>query len=79
MIRETVFIAVEDDGEEARILESAFRAERSWRLVCLENGPLAMRYMKGEDPYRDRCANPAPDVILLDLKKPQESGTDLLR
>ena len=37
MIRETVFIAVEDDGEEARILESAFRAERSWRLVCLEN------------------------------------------
>ena len=44
----------------------------------LPDGHEAIRYLNGDAPYQDRCKNPMPAVLFLDLKLPVVSGWDVL-
>jgi DNA-binding response OmpR family regulator len=80
MVRKNrLFLLVEDDPNDAFIIEREFkRASQGIRLVLMDDGIEARRYLEGDGKYGDRSSFPLPDVILLDLKMPRFSGFDFL-
>ena len=80
MVRKsTTFLLVEDDANDAFIIEQEFkRTHQGIRVVKVHDGIEACRYLDGDGEYTDRANFPLPDVILLDLKMPRFSGFDFL-
>jgi DNA-binding response OmpR family regulator len=77
--RSTTFLLVEDDANDAFIIEQEFkRAHQGIRVVMVHDGVEARRYLEGDGEYANRANFPLPDVILLDLKMPRFSGFDFL-
>ena len=74
----TTFLLVEDDANDALLVEEEFKHAPHLRVHHVSDGQEAMHYLTGESPYRDRDKYPLPDVILLDLKMPGISGFDFL-
>lgn len=73
-------LAVEDDDNDARLLERAGVGSglfTSFRV--LGSAEEAQVYLLGEEPYADRSQHPMPSVVLLDLKLRRMSGLDFLR
>lgn len=71
------FLLVEDNRAHAKLVSLALQ-EHVGRCtvdhVC--DGEEALRYLRQEQPYRDRRL---PDTILLDLKLPRIDGHEVLR
>jgi len=67
-MRDTQLLVVEDDPQMQRLLESRLRAH-GFRVTVVDNGPAAL----------DHIASTPPDLVLLDITLPGQSGLDVCR
>jgi len=72
-------VLVEDNPDDAFLVELEFKRNRDCRLCIVRDGQQAIDYMAGRQPYNDRDNYPLPEVILLDLKMPRRDGFDVLK
>jgi CheY-like chemotaxis protein len=78
MEHETILL-VEDNPRDVLLIQRALRkANVTIPLQVVEDGEVAVRYLSGEEPYSDRDRYPLPVLILLDLKLPRKSGSEVL-
>ena len=72
-------LLVEDDRNDARLFRRAFnQAGFANRLVVLNDGQEALRYLRGEGWYANRMAFPLPVLLLLSLSMPRQGGLEVL-
>jgi CheY-like chemotaxis protein len=77
--RETNVLLVEDTEEHAVLMRRSLeRGKVKPRLFWIKDGKAALDFLHNLGVYADRKANPAPDLILLDLKLPKVSGLEIL-
>jgi CheY-like chemotaxis protein len=75
-----LILYVEDDENDAFLLECAFRkAEISNPLLILEDGGAAIEYLSGNGRYASREEFELPGLVLLDLNMPGTSGLEILK
>ncbi len=78
--RETNILLVEDTEEHAVLMRRALeRGKLKPRLFWVTDGKVALDFLHNLGDYADRQANPAPDLILLDLRLPKVSGLEVLK
>ena len=77
--RERVFLLVEDNPEDAFLVEMELTRIHGHRLCIVKDGQQALDYIEGKLPYNDRNEFPLPDLILLDLKMPRLDGFEVLK
>ena len=76
----TNILLVEDDPNDALLLERAFRkAGLPYPLIIVSDGDQAVDFLQGVGKYRDRIKYPMPNLMLLDLKLPRRSGHEVLK
>jgi CheY-like chemotaxis protein len=72
-------LLVEDNPRDVLLIQRAFRkANLTNPLQVVGDGEVAMLYLSGQEPYVDRDRYPLPALILLDLKLPRRSGSEVL-
>jgi len=77
--RETNILLVEDTEEHAVLMRRALEGGKlKPRLFWITDGKAALDFLHNRGVYTDIEANPAPDLILLDLKLPKVSGLEIL-
>ena len=70
---------VEDDPNDVLLIGRAFRkAEVSAHVKVVNDGEQAVQYLSGANEFSDREKFPAPAFVLLDMKLPRKSGTEVL-
>lgn len=70
---------VEDDSADALLIRRALeKTGLDFKLSRLQHGDEAIDYLSGAPPFKDRDAQPLPDVILLDIKLPRRTGFEVL-
>lgn len=70
-------LLAEDNPGDAELTRQALASSKlKIDLVTVDDGEKALRYLRGEPPYRNA---PAPDLLLLDLNLPKVSGEEVLR
>ena len=78
--RETNILLVEDTEEHAVLMRRALeKGKLKPRLFWVTDGKAALNFLYNLGVYVDRQANPAPDLILLDLRLPKVSGLEVLK
>ena len=75
-----IILLVEDNQDHAELVRRNLD-DVPWpvRLVHLEDGEAALRYLRGTGTPRDRQFDHLPHVILLDLRLPRIDGLEVLR
>ncbi|MEY2466560.1 MAG: hypothetical protein QOD03_1081 [Verrucomicrobiota bacterium] len=75
-----VILHVEDDENDAILLANACeRARLPVVLHRVADAEEAREYLLGHGAYGDRFKNPAPHVLVLDLKMPRVDGFEFLK
>lgn len=70
-------LLVEDDPGDVELTREGLATGKMFvNLHTVEDGILALRYLRGEAPYEDAVR---PDIILLDLNLPRMDGRETLR
>lgn len=70
----------EDEPDDILFLERAFKSVGlPHTLNAVSDGEKAQEYLAGEGQFKDRTRYPLPDLILLDINMPKQSGLDVLR
>jgi CheY-like chemotaxis protein len=79
MIENRCILLVEDDADDALLIQRAFqRAGLKGSLKIVRDGEQAIDYLRGGGSYADRSKYPPPFLILLDLKMPGTDGFEVL-
>ncbi len=74
-----VVLHVEDDPNDVFFVAHAFgKIAPAVQLRRVSDGEEAVRYLRGEAPYDDRAASPAPMLVLMDVKLPKRNGLEVL-
>jgi len=78
-IRPPTILVVEDSPDDALAVDLTFRSSGiSNPLTFLEDGQMALDYLRGEGRYYDRDRWPLPLLMILDLNLPKHGGLDVL-
>lgn len=72
----TVLLVEDDDVAAESVVRSLTRMGCSFPVVWAEDGDVALRALRGEDPAR---RVPRPRVVLLDLNMPRVDGFEFLQ
>jgi two-component system, chemotaxis family, response regulator Rcp1 len=71
-----LILLVEDNPGDAELTRQALASSKlGAELLVLDDGEKALRYLRGEPPYRGAAL---PDLLLLDLNLPKIPGEELL-
>src|ERR1700743_590573 len=77
-IMATVLYA-EDNDDDALIFRMALkRSGLAHTLHRVDDGEVAIGWLRGDGGFADRVRHPMPDLLILDLKMPKKSGFDVL-
>src|SRR6516162_6590255 len=77
---QALFLLVEDDANDALLLQRAFhKANILNPLHRVLTGEEAIAYLSGKGPYKNRAEFPLPSLVLRDLKMPEVSGFEVLK
>lgn len=69
----------EDNPDDVLLIQRALRKlAPSTTISSVEDGVLAIEYLKGEGDFADRARFPMPTLALLDIKMPRYSGLEVL-
>jgi two-component system response regulator len=80
MKENAVILVVEDDDNDALLLQEAFRRAGILNpLRVLVNAQEALLYLVGEGPFMNRSLFPMPGIIFTDLQMPLSSGLELIQ
>ena len=72
-------LLIEDDPAAAELLRLALKKAGLQRpLRILSDGDEAIAYLSSAPPYENKEENPAPCLLLLDVKLPRRSGLEVL-
>jgi len=75
-----VVVYVDDSKQDLFLFQAACKmAQVHWKPVLLSGGTQAVLYLDRRDPYTDRNQFPDADIILLDVKMPDEDGFAVLQ
>ena len=70
---------VEDEPDDAFFMRTAFeRLNAGLDVRVVGDGPAAIAYLEGREPFEDRARNPLPALTLLDINLPGISGFEIL-
>jgi CheY-like chemotaxis protein len=78
-MRSTNFLLVEDDRNDALLVQEVFGKAHDCQLSVVQDGEEAIEYLLGKGSFHDRDLFPFPHVILLDLKMPKINGFEFLK
>ncbi|NEQ27645.1 MAG: response regulator [Microcoleus sp. SIO2G3] len=79
MSSDQIILLIEDNPKDVFLIQRAIRkAEITTLIQVVNDGDAAVQYLAGEAPYSDRAAHPLPVLVLLDLKLPRRSGSEVL-
>ena len=71
---------IDDSVDDLFLFSKACQAVQvSFGLKMVDGPDRAREYLSGIGPYADRAAHPMPDFVLLDIKMPEEDGSELLK
>jgi len=80
MDQDQPILLIEDDPDAAELLRLALKKAGLRRpLRVLPDGDKAIAYLSGAPPFENSAENPAPCLLLLDVKLPRTSGLEVLR
>ncbi len=72
-------LLIEDNPDDIFFVQRALdEVAEGHSLRAVENGEMAIAYLRGEGPYADRDQFPPPNIILSDLKMPRMNGFEFL-
>jgi len=74
-----VLLVTGNREDRARMALAFVMAAPNVRLCIANDGEQARTYLSGFERYADRDAYPIPQLILLDLDLPRNSGLEILR
>lgn len=72
----TVLLVEDNPGDTELTRQSLAASKLSIKLVALDDGEKALKYLRNEAPYQKA---ERPDLLLLDLNLPKLSGSEVLR
>ena len=73
-------LLVEDNPDDAKLTLRAFKHNNMLNpVVVARDGVEALDFLFGRGAYTDRAGNPAPTLVILDLKLPKLDGLGVLR